>query len=139
MQVRPVALAIGLITALYPAWPSAEAEVSVFFGNLHSHTALSDGSGTPAEAYGAHATWRAWISSPSRSTTTRRPATSLAIISAYADARGGDHRRTQHALSDSGYRLSRAISSRDGRVVGLNNDLPRRYGRQDHHRPHRCC
>ena len=51
MQLRRVALAIGLIAVLCPLWPAAQPEVSVFFGNLHSHTALSDGSGTPAEAY----------------------------------------------------------------------------------------
>jgi hypothetical protein len=34
-----------------PAQPSAEPQLTVFFGNLHSHTALSDGSGTPEEAY----------------------------------------------------------------------------------------
>ena len=51
MHVRPVAFAIGLIAALCPVSPIAQAEISVFFGNLHSHTALSDGSGTPAEAY----------------------------------------------------------------------------------------
>jgi hypothetical protein len=46
---------IGLIGAVYyPVSPIAQGEVSIFFGNLHSHTALSDGSGTPAEAY-AHA------------------------------------------------------------------------------------
>ena len=35
------------------AWsgPTAQPQLTVFFGNLHSHTALSDGSGTPAEAY----------------------------------------------------------------------------------------
>jgi hypothetical protein len=52
MRVRSLALAIGLIAALnYPVSPIAQGEVSIFFGNLHSHTALSDGSGTPAEAY----------------------------------------------------------------------------------------
>jgi hypothetical protein len=29
----------------------AEAPISVFFGSLHSHTGLSDGMGTPSEAY----------------------------------------------------------------------------------------
>jgi hypothetical protein len=51
MSVRPAAVPLALILALGSAWPSAQPEVSVFFGNLHSHTALSDGSGTPAEAY----------------------------------------------------------------------------------------
>ncbi len=54
MSVRPAAFSVALILALGAAWPAAQADVSVFFGNLHSHTALSDGSGTPAEAY-AHA------------------------------------------------------------------------------------
>ncbi len=51
MPLRRLAIVIGLIAVLCPIWPSAQPEVSVFFGNLHSHTALSDGSGTPAEAY----------------------------------------------------------------------------------------
>ena len=51
MQLRRLALAIGFVAVLCPLWPTAQPEVSVFFGNLHSHTALSDGSGTPAEAY----------------------------------------------------------------------------------------
>ena len=51
MHIRRVALTIGLFAVLSTAWPNAQPEVSVFFGNLHSHTALSDGSGTPAEAY----------------------------------------------------------------------------------------
>jgi Lamin Tail Domain len=51
MQVRRLALAIGLLAVLCPMWPAAQPEIAVFFGNLHSHTALSDGSGTPAEAY----------------------------------------------------------------------------------------
>jgi len=51
MQVRRFALAIGLVAVLCPMWPAAQPEIAVFFGNLHSHTALSDGSGTPAEAY----------------------------------------------------------------------------------------
>ena len=40
-------------TALVVSRPDVRAEVpvSVFFGSLHSHTGLSDGSGTPAEAY----------------------------------------------------------------------------------------
>jgi hypothetical protein len=54
MDVRRVALTFGLVMAASRAWPTAQTELSVFFGNLHSHTALSDGSGTPAEAY-AHA------------------------------------------------------------------------------------
>jgi len=47
---RRLATAV-LVLAVYVAWPAAQADVSVFFGNLHSHTGLSDGSGTPAEAY----------------------------------------------------------------------------------------
>jgi hypothetical protein len=42
-------LAVGLPT--FPTRVGAQPDTSVFFGNLHSHTALSDGSGTPAEAY----------------------------------------------------------------------------------------
>ena len=44
------AVVVGLLFVA-GAWPSAQTPVSVFFGNLHSHTALSDGSGTPSEAY----------------------------------------------------------------------------------------
>jgi len=44
-----------LIAAFYPLSCSARwAADKVFFGNLHSHTSYSDGSGTPSEAY-AHA------------------------------------------------------------------------------------
>ena len=35
---------------LYSSW-SAKAADKVFFGNLHSHTSYSDGSGTPSQAY----------------------------------------------------------------------------------------
>src|SRR5215510_163157 len=34
--------------AVSPVWAQTE---TVFFGNLHSHTSYSDGSGTPDEAY----------------------------------------------------------------------------------------
>lgn len=51
MSRRSAAVASVIVVAVYAAWPNAQADVSVFFGNLHSHTALSDGSGTPAEAY----------------------------------------------------------------------------------------
>ena len=44
-------LPLHCILALSEVWPVAQADVVVFFGNLHSHTGLSDGSGTPAEAY----------------------------------------------------------------------------------------
>lgn len=54
MPVRSVLVATALAVAVFTAWPLSQAELAVFFGNLHSHTALSDGSGTPAEAY-AHA------------------------------------------------------------------------------------
>lgn len=47
-----LALAVGLTT--WSARPLAQTDPTVFFGSLHSHTSLSDGSGTPAEAY-AHA------------------------------------------------------------------------------------
>jgi hypothetical protein len=50
-HVRHAAVFLALALILYSTKPAAQAEVSVFFGNLHSHTALSDGSGTPAEAY----------------------------------------------------------------------------------------
>jgi hypothetical protein len=50
MHIRS-ALAIGLLAVLSNVAPHAQPEISVFFGNLHSHTALSDGSGTPAEAF----------------------------------------------------------------------------------------
>ena len=47
MSVRPVALSVALTLALHSAWPAAQADVFIFSGNLHSHTALSHGSGTP--------------------------------------------------------------------------------------------
>src|SRR4051812_8057402 len=43
--MRRVIFAIALL------WSAALAAQSVYFGNLHSHTSYSDGSGTPAEAY----------------------------------------------------------------------------------------
>jgi hypothetical protein len=51
-----VLLAAAVVTATaLPASPSTGTapapQERVFFGNLHSHTAFSDGSGTPAEAY----------------------------------------------------------------------------------------
>ena len=51
MHSRSAALAVGLLAVLSNVTPHAQPEISVFFGNLHSHTALSDGSGTPAEAF----------------------------------------------------------------------------------------
>jgi hypothetical protein len=50
--VRALCICV-VATALVVSRPDvrADAPVSVFFGNLHSHTALSDGSGTPSEAY----------------------------------------------------------------------------------------
>jgi hypothetical protein len=54
MGVRPAAPLLATIVAAYALLspPSAaQPQLAVFFGNLHSHTALSDGSGTPAEAY----------------------------------------------------------------------------------------
>ena len=46
---------VAAVLAASGSWsvarPAAQPQVAVFFGNLHSHTALSDGSGTPAEAY----------------------------------------------------------------------------------------
>jgi hypothetical protein len=55
MRVRPGVLGIGAALAvcavMWPAHPNAQADLTVFFGNLHSHTSLSDGSGTPSEAY----------------------------------------------------------------------------------------
>lgn len=49
LQTKPLLLTLAtLITAqTVPAY----GQVRVFFGNLHSHTKYSDGSGTPAEAY----------------------------------------------------------------------------------------
>ena len=40
-----------LIVATLLFWSALAAAQSVYFGNLHSHTSYSDGSGTPAEAY----------------------------------------------------------------------------------------
>jgi len=42
---------VALVSSVQVA---AQTVPTVFFGSLHSHTSLSDGSGTPAEAY-AHA------------------------------------------------------------------------------------
>jgi hypothetical protein len=53
-RIRVVGLLIGLLAVGLPTLAThvgAQPDVSVFFGNLHSHTALSDGSSTPAEAY----------------------------------------------------------------------------------------
>ena len=47
MGVRVTALAIAIASVVLGQWPLAQADLTVFFGNLHSHTALSDGSGTP--------------------------------------------------------------------------------------------
>src|SRR5688572_7109466 len=44
---------IFLLCLLVPSLSNAQ-QLEVFFGNLHSHTSFSDGSGTPEEAY-AHA------------------------------------------------------------------------------------
>jgi hypothetical protein len=43
--------ALAAYGSLWPTQPTAQPHLSVFFGNLHSHTALSDGSGTPEDAY----------------------------------------------------------------------------------------
>src|SRR5262245_34330889 len=51
MKLHTASLCAVVILLLSGAGPAAQPDVSVFFGNLHSHTALSDGSGTPAEAY----------------------------------------------------------------------------------------
>jgi hypothetical protein len=51
MHVRSAFVGVALCLALFGTWPSAQTDPLVFYGNLHSHTALSDGSGTPAEAY----------------------------------------------------------------------------------------
>lgn len=54
MNVRPIAAALAAaltVAGFSYVRPAAQADLTVFFGNLHSHTALSDGSGTPAEAY----------------------------------------------------------------------------------------
>ena len=42
--------AIVLLLALYPINVQAD-DLNVYFGNLHSHTSYSDGSGTPEQAY----------------------------------------------------------------------------------------
>ena len=49
--VSIVAFVVGVSGPWLAVRSGAQPQVSVFFGNLHSHTALSDGSGTPAEAY----------------------------------------------------------------------------------------
>ncbi len=55
MSVRPgalvVATALAMCCVMSLAHPAAQTDFTSFFGNLHSHTSLSDGSGTPAEAY----------------------------------------------------------------------------------------
>ena len=63
MNIRPAAPLLASMTAAYALLSpqsAAQPELAVFFGNLHSHTALSDGSGTPAEAY-EHARDRAGL------------------------------------------------------------------------------
>ena len=64
MRNRSFSICLSLIAALlvatgpFTATPAAKSFSApfqperVFFGNLHSHTSFSDGSGTPAEAYG---------------------------------------------------------------------------------------
>jgi hypothetical protein len=54
MTFRPAVSLLTVAVAVYGLWsaqPAAQPQLSVFFGNLHSHTALSDGRGTPEEAY----------------------------------------------------------------------------------------
>lgn len=52
-MLRPTAVAgiLPLARAAAASRPTAQANINVYFGNLHSHTAVSDGSGTPAEVY----------------------------------------------------------------------------------------
>jgi hypothetical protein len=45
-----LAFAVIAVTAVGSTW-AEEQELQVFLGNLHSHTAYSDGKGTPEEAY----------------------------------------------------------------------------------------
>ncbi len=49
-----------------------QAPMNVYYGLLHAHTAFSDGSGTPEEAF-AMAKGRDFTSLPLRHTTTRKP------------------------------------------------------------------
>ena len=44
-------LAIGVMVLMMALDAPAQDKIQVFFGNSHSHTALSDGCGTPAKAY----------------------------------------------------------------------------------------
>ena len=55
IKVSLVVLALTLLSAVAaappPNVPPARQQERVFFGNLHSHTSFSDGSGTPEEAF----------------------------------------------------------------------------------------
>lgn len=51
MRVRLPSPAWLVLAALLATASPAAAQDRVFFGNLHSHTSYSDGSGTPADAY----------------------------------------------------------------------------------------
>ncbi len=48
---RLISIAAATIVTLLVASSTPAPEDNVFFGNLHSHTSFSDGSGTPAQAY----------------------------------------------------------------------------------------
>ena len=62
MMRRLHALGIAAIAAVacVPFVDRAQAQEQVYFGNLHSHTSYSDGSGTPEQAY-RHARYTARI------------------------------------------------------------------------------
>src|SRR5262245_11868805 len=51
MRTKRLAAHSMLCLVMTLAAPLAGQELHVFFGNLHSHTAYSDGTGTPAQAY----------------------------------------------------------------------------------------
>ncbi|MBN8625478.1 MAG: CehA/McbA family metallohydrolase [Planctomycetes bacterium] len=50
-MTRDLIRSIAIIGAVLSGCGMAWAEPRIYFGNLHSHTSLSDGSGTPAQAY----------------------------------------------------------------------------------------
>jgi len=49
--MRLISITAAMIVTLLQASGTPGPEDNVFFGNLHSHTSFSDGSGTPAQAY----------------------------------------------------------------------------------------
>lgn len=50
-RLRSLCFCLVLLATILPGGSASLQQEKVFFGNLHSHTSFSDGSGTPREAY----------------------------------------------------------------------------------------